>query len=118
MANPAKAKGTRWETEVVRYLISRGVPAYRVAQTGRLDVGDIHGVDPFVGQAKAYRDVLAGLREGLDGAREQAARVSPEALPVAFVKRPRRGTADGYAVVDLATFAEIIRRLHEAESRL
>ncbi|MFB9787929.1 hypothetical protein [Microbacterium testaceum] len=114
MSNPAKAKGTAHETAVVRYLNERGIPARRVAQTGALDVGDVHGIDPFVGQAKNYRDLPTALREGVDGAVVQAKRVSADALPVAFVKRPRKSAADVYAVMPLATFSEVLLRLEVA----
>jgi len=115
MASAAKAKGTRWESDLVKHLESYGIDARRVAQSGRLDVGDIHGIDPFVGQAKSYRDIVAGLREGLEGARVQAARVSPDAIPVAFVKRPGKGTGAGYAVLDVDTFARLLLRLRAQE---
>src|SRR5690606_40080826 len=48
MANPAKRKGTAFESAVRDYLNSEGIPARRVAQAGRYDEGDLHGVDPFI----------------------------------------------------------------------
>lgn len=114
MSSAAKRKGTAHESAIVRYLNDRGIPARRVAQTGALDVGDVHGIDPFVGQAKNYRDLATALRDGVDGAVVQAKRVSAGALPVAFVKRPRKGVADVYAVMPLSTFADVLLRLERA----
>lgn len=110
----AKAKGTRHESAIVGYLNERGIPARRVAQTGALDVGDVHGIDPFVGQAKNYANLADALRDGVDGAKVQAARVGADRLPVAFIKRPRKGAADTYAVMPLSTFADLFLRLEEA----
>lgn len=107
MANPAKSKGTRWETDLVRYLRDHGTAARRVAQSGQLDTGDIHGIEPFVGQAKAYRSVTDALRDGVAGANAQAPRAG-QPFGVAFVKRPGKGVAEGYAVMDVATFARVL----------
>ena len=113
MASANKRKGTEWESAVRDFLLSHGIPARRVAQTGQLDTGDIHGIDPFVGQAKNWATLAEALNEGLKGAKVQAARVHPDALPVVFVKRRGKGTADGYAVMDIATYARVNARLRE-----
>lgn len=59
MANPSKARGTRWESAIRDYL--NGVLEYhhpadwrlvkRAAQEGAKDVGDLH-MWPFIGEAK------------------------------------------------------------------
>ncbi|UVK59056.1 holliday junction resolvase [Microbacterium phage Cen1621] len=113
MANANKAKGTAWESAIVKLLNAAGIPARRVAQTGALDTGDIHGIDPFIGQAKNMLNLADALNQGLAGAKVQAARVNADALPVAFVKRRGKGTGDGYAVLDLATFARHLARHRE-----
>lgn len=41
MANPSKAKGTKGETRVVKYLESHGIKAERKALAGAMDQGDI-----------------------------------------------------------------------------
>lgn len=116
MANAAKRKGTSYESAVVKLLQEHGIPARRVAQTGALDVGDIHGIDPFVGQCKAYRDLTAALRDGVAGANVQATRAG-QPYGVAFVKRPGKPIADGYAVMDVATFARLLRELKDRPAR-
>ncbi|WDS51680.1 holliday junction resolvase [Microbacterium phage Barnstormer] len=107
MANAAKRKGTAYESAIVKELNAGGIPARRVAQTGALDLGDIHGIDPFVGQCKAYRDLASALRDGVAGANVQAMRAG-RPYGVAFIKRPGKPIADGYAVMDVATFTRLL----------
>ncbi len=107
VANAAKRKGTAYESAVVAFLQGRGIPARRVAQTGQLDTGDIHGIDPFAGQCKAYRNLTDAIRDGVAGANVQAPRAG-QPYGVAFIKRPGKAIADGYAVMDLATFAKLL----------
>lgn len=122
MSNPAKQKGTAWETALVRALAAYfggryGLAPRRVAQTGMLDTGDIHGISPFVAQAKNYRNLADGLREGVDGVEVQKVRAG-EPFGVAFVKRLRKPTGGGYAVLTVATFARVLLRLRRAEALL
>lgn len=122
MSNPAKAKGTAWETALVRALSAifegrHGLEPRRVAQSGQLDTGDLHGLSPFVGQAKNYRNLADGLREGVDGVELQKVRAG-EPFGVAFVKRIRKPTELGYAVTTVATWALLVLRLRRAEELL
>jgi len=122
VSNPAKAKGTAWESALVKSLGAifggrYGLAPRRVAQTGVLDTGDLHGISPFVGQAKAYRNLTDGLREGLDGAEVQSRRAG-EPFGVAFVKRVRKSTELGYAVLTVQTWARVVLRLRRAEELL
>lgn len=105
-----KQKGTRWESAVVAYLNSRGIRAYRPAQAGFKDVGDVHGVSPFILQCKDFRDVTAAVREGVDGATVQAANAG-ERYGVAVVKRARKGPADAYVVMRLEDWARLLMEL-------
>lgn len=118
----AKAKGTEWETRLVRALrrfFGRryGLHPYRPAQEGYLDVGDLHGLSPFVGQAKAWKNLASGLREGVAGAVVQAARAG-EAYGVAFLKKPYGAAGEGYAVLRVEDFARVLLRLRRAEELL
>lgn len=112
MSNPAKRKGTAFESEIVAFLKAQGIPAYRPAQTGRFDVGDVHGVSPFVIQAKNYKDTVTALREGLDGVQLQV-RNAGETYGVAVIKRTRKPAADAYAVMRLEDLAALILQLRE-----
>ncbi|WP_051039673.1 hypothetical protein [Microbacterium sp. B24] len=116
MASPSKAKGTRWESDLVKHFTAAGIPARRVAQSGALDVGDLHGIEPFVGQAKSYRDMVAAFRDGVAGANVQARRAG-HPFGVAFVKRPGKGTADGYAVMDVETYTRVLQHIRDADAR-
>jgi hypothetical protein len=118
----AKQKGTKWETDLVRYLGGLfggrfGLAPRRVAQEGFNDTGDLHGISPFIGQAKNYKSWEAAIRLGLDGAEAQRVRAG-EPYGVAFVKRVRRPVGAGYAVMTVATFARLLLRLRRAESYL
>lgn len=115
--NAAKAKGTRWETALVNFLRSVGIAAYRPAQEGFRDVGDLHGLAPFIGQAKDYRSWQDAIREGLDGAEKQK-RHAGQPYGVAFVKRARRPAGAAYAVTTVATWARVLLRLRRAEELL
>jgi hypothetical protein len=122
MSNPNKQKGTAYESALVRTLAAFWSGAYglaprRVAQAGALDTGDLHGLSPYIAQAKNYRDIVAGLREGLEGAEVQKVRAG-EPYGVAFVKRPRQPTGRGYAVQTVETWARVLLRLRRAEALL
>lgn len=110
------AKGTRWESAVRDYLNeTHGFRVYRPRPDGFRDSGDLHGLSPFVGQCKDWRDVTGAVREGLDGAQRQKAHAGEE-FGVAFVKRARKPVAEGYAVLRIEDFAEILARLRTAEA--
>lgn len=111
------AKGTAWETALVNALAVFGIKAYRPRAQGAKDVGDIHGLSPFVGQAKNWASWEAAIREGLDGAVKQAGHAG-ELYGVAFVKRARASTERGYAVMDVRTWALMLARVRAAEEIL
>lgn len=115
MSNPQKAKGTRWETAVVRFLRDAGIYAYKPRQEGWKDVGDIHA-PPFTLQAKDWKDVLGALREGTDGARVQRVNAG---LPfgAAVIKRARRPVEDAYVVIRLGDLPDLIRAVIAGEQR-
>lgn len=122
MSNAAKRKGTAWESALVAYLAAvfagrHGLAPRRVAQSGALDTGDLHGISPFVAQAKSYANLADGLRLGLEGAEIQRVRAG-EDYGVAFVKRVRKPVALGYAVTTIATWARLVLRLRSAETLL
>lgn len=115
MSNPNKTKGTRWESALVIALKAFGVTAYKPRQAGAKDVGDLHGLSPFIGQAKDWLSWESAIREGLDGAEKQKIHAG-EPFGVAFVKRARRGPDQGYAVMTVETWARLLVRLRAAEA--
>lgn len=118
----AKDKGTGWERDLSRslraFFVGRfGLAPFRPVQEGHTDVGDLHGLGPYVAQAKAWSSWEAAIREGLDGAERQR-KAAGRAYGVAFVKRVRRSVGDGYAVQTVATWARVLVRLLRAEALL
>jgi hypothetical protein len=118
----AKAKGTAWETALVKALSGfwqgrHGLAPRRVAQEGFKDSGDLHGLTPFVAQAKNYKSWEDAIRLGLDGVEKQKVHAG-EPFGVVFVKRIRKSVGEGYAVTNVATFARLLLRLRRAESLL
>lgn len=116
MPNANKRKGTKWESDVVRYLKEHGLPdAHRVAQTGRDDSGDIHGVAPFILQAKDWANLADALRNGVEGAHRQAA-VAGVPFGAAVIKRRGKGAQGAYVAMDMPTFVHVVRALRRAGS--
>ena len=115
MSSANKRKGTRWESAVRDWFLARRQKAHRPAQTGALDVGDVHVDGMFVIQAKDAGQ--ARYSEWVQSAKDQAANAG---MPFGVVvhKRRQRGTADAYVVTDLDTFGSIMRRLAIAEDFL
>lgn len=111
MSNPRKAKGTKWETEIKGFanrVLGARAKVYRPAQEGFADTGDLHGVSPFVIQAKNWKDLVGALRVGVDGAVKQA-RAAGERWGVAVIKRHRRPVGEAYAVMRLVDWLEFYR---------
>lgn len=108
-------KGTRWESAIVAYLNDAGVRAYRPAQSGFKDTGDVHGVSPFIIQAKDWRDTVTALREGVDGAVIQAEHAG-ERYGVAVIKRARKGPGEAYAVMRLEDWARLLLELRGGDA--
>lgn len=116
MANANKAKGTRWESDVVRYLRENGFrQARRAAQEGRKDVGDIH-VRDFALQAKAYTNVAEGVRAGVERVAEQRDNAGL-AYAAAVIKRPRKNVREGLVVMTLHEFVRLLKAFYAALDR-
>lgn len=114
MTSPAKAKGTRWETAIERFLEAVGLRPVKPRQAGFEDLGDVQAW-PFVIQAKDWKSWEAAIREGLDGAVRQAENVNSRRpgsgwIGVAVVKRARRPVGDAYAVMRLSDLTRLTRR--------
>ncbi|MGW3177737.1 hypothetical protein ACWDD9_00540 [Kitasatospora sp. NPDC001119] len=132
MVNRAKAKGTAWESAVADYL-NEQLGQYREfwkdgdravrwkdplnpdnvrrnVQEGVNDIGDL-GVRPFAGECKAEKsfDLASYVRQA-----ETEAKNAGQPFGVAYVKKPRAKTEDGYAVTSIRTHAAIVKALREA----
>jgi hypothetical protein len=110
VTSPQKRKGNAWELAVRRFLRERGIDAFKPYEEGHDDAGDVHGVDPFILQAKNYTNRTDAIREGLDGAEKQK-RVAGVRWGAAVVKRVRRDAGEAYVVMTLSTFVEVLLAL-------
>lgn len=103
----ARGKGTRWETKIVDYLRTNGVPhAERRAMNGAQDRGDIAGVPGVCIEAKNAARVELGA--WLDEA-ETERRNDGAALAVVWHHRRGKGSpADAYVTMTGATLVQLL----------
>lgn len=108
-----KAKGTRWETEVCRYMREAlgDDRIERRALHGSRDMGDLYGIAAHgfsgVAECKAHATVTAAL---VDAWREQTSveRVNAGAdFALLVVKNPRHPTGEAHVHVTLRDLARI-----------
>jgi Holliday junction resolvase len=110
MANPSKRKGTAWERAVQDYLNEAGVWTRRMPPSGSKDVGDLQAEDRdgdlFIVECKATKaiDLAGAVKEAQVEAENAGATYG-----VAAIKRRQKGVAEGYVVMTLADFAELVR---------
>lgn len=107
MANRSKAKGTGWESAIVTYLRDRGWPhAERRTLSGANDRGDIAGIVGVVVEAKACKshDLAGWLTE----ANREAANDGADLGVVWAKRRGFTSPANGYVLMDGATFTELL----------
>jgi len=117
MGNTHKAKGTAFETLVVKFLRGRGFnKAYRPATKGGYDTGDINGVTSSRRQAvfQCKNQRKFALSEWLDATVEQANQeeVGRNALPILVVKRPgvgEKSLGDTYAILRLEDLSSLLK---------
>lgn len=106
--NRNQARGTAWETAIVRYLVESGWPhAERRSRAGAHDRGDIAGVVGVCIEAKNEARVTLAqyIQETLT---EQAN--ARAAVGAAWVKRRGKTSAgDGYVILTGAQFVELLR---------
>lgn len=113
MANPNKARGTRWEVAVASFLRERGfTEVFRLAPAGEHDAGDIGGLPDW---ALECRDRKAfNLAENIQDANKRTVHKNCK-FGVAVLKKRGSQTANGYVVMDLNTFADVLSALAEKE---
>ena len=108
MSNPSKQKGTKWETETLE-LIKRLYPdAIRSPAWGSEDRVDLHGTGPFTIECKAVKSF--NLSQFIEEAKVEAKNAGKE-FPVVFLKRPRKSTAEGYAIMEIGTYINLIEKI-------
>ena len=115
--NPAKAKGTAWESALVQAFRDEFGNCERLALAGANDEGDLwfhHEGIPYVIEAKAERAMT--LSSYVREAYEEAAHWS-KARPdwptpgwAAIIKRRQHGVKAAYVVMDLTQFVSLVKR--------
>lgn len=113
----AKQKGTAWETECSRYLSKyifgdeRAPSGFaRLPLAGNRDVGDIgsHYFRDFIFECKNRKDALSSLSEIMRETEQE--RVNADAkFGAALVKRRNFGTGGAYVVLEMHTFAQLLK---------
>lgn len=105
MSNPAKQKGTSFETAVVTYLREHDITARRNALTGSQDSGDIL-VGPWTLEAKNRKVYAFGV--AVDEAKAEAAHAGTPRY-AAVIKRNGKGdVARAFVVMELEQFAAVL----------
>ena len=107
MTNPNKAKGSQWERDIVGYLQAHGFPyAERRFGAGQQnDKGDILGIPGVTIEAKNHAKFA--LSDWLAQAETERVNAGNK-HGVVVVKRRGRATKEGYVVMTLETFVEIV----------
>lgn len=105
MANPSKAKGSKWERDVCDYLTEKGLFAERIPAGATLDRGDIF-VPRWTIECKAQNALSLGawMAETLA---EQANRNTPFHL-LSVKRRGYGGVADAFALMSMAQAATLM----------
>lgn len=117
MSNPAKQKGTSFETAIKRYLNNKGFKkAERTSLKGGEDTGDINGIQntkterKLAIQCKNQRKL--SLSGWLDDTVSQAYKLEEGSLPALVVKRAGKGDkalGDTYVVMRLDDFVTLLK---------
>lgn len=121
---PSKAKGTAWETAIVRYLTDSGLPAVRKVLGGRFDKADLEvpSVPGIVIEAKNRRvrsqegkapSEKSALGEWVDEAVQEAKNAG---VPVGVVwhhRYLRSSPGDGYVTMQGDHFVVLMLALKE-----
>ena len=109
MANPSKAKGSRFEVAVRDWLAHRGVRVVRNPPAGTKDVGDLTvwdaDGDAWCLELKATKslDLASGMRE----LKAEKLNAGTE-FGVCVFKKRNAPIADAYVVMSLDDFASIV----------
>lgn len=109
MANPSGAKGTKWETAVVQFLVECGLRAKRKARHGAFDKADIEVPqleDLLVIEAKNWK--TAGLAGWIDETLKEAENAGVP-IGACWHHRPRQGSPGrGYVTMQGDHFAALL----------
>lgn len=108
MVNKSKAKGTGWETAIVRYLLAEGLAgAERRALYGTDDRGDIAGLIDWVISAKNCKATT--LAKWVDDVQLQQANAGASNSAVWHHRRGRASPADAFVTITGSQFTRLLR---------
>jgi len=100
--------GTRWETQVVKYLQEQGWPhAERRALNGNKDKGDISGVIGTVIECKAAGRIA--LAEWVKEMETEQKNANAEIAALWLKRRGKTSAGDGYVVLTGSMFTKLLR---------
>ena len=111
MSNPNKARGTRWEVAVAAFLRAAGfTEVFRLAPGGEHDAGDIGGLPDWALECRdrARIDLAGDVRDAELRAVKKGCRYG-----AAVIKKRGSPTADGYVVMSLVLFTEVLEALED-----
>lgn len=108
MANQSKAKGTRFETDIVNHLNNNGFPhAERRALNGAVDRGDITGIPGIVIEAKATRELQTA--EFLRQAETERANADAD-YGIVVWKRRQQPTGQAACIITLDALTRLLKQ--------
>jgi hypothetical protein len=103
--------GQRFERDLELAFRQAGIRALRPRQSREVDIGDLHVGDDVVVQAKAWRNLAQGVREGLAGVAAQKRRAH-RPIGVAIVKKPEAPILDAVVAMPLRDFIKLLESRH------
>lgn len=116
-----RRKGATWESQCADLLNEEAVfgqragGVFRAPRWGAVDKGDLVNTGDFCIEAKNTKSLdLAQFMDETEVERLNAGRQ----FGVCFVKRRNRSTADGYAVMALGNFLELVKEFYEMRREL
>ena len=110
MSTPAKRKGSQYERDVVKWLISMGYPcAERAYGAGRHDdVGDIDGIDGVVIECKNEKKFnIPGYLQELE---DEMINADAETGVVLIKKRGTSNISESYAVMPAELWVNLLKQ--------
>ena len=112
MPNPSKAKGDRWERELVKFLRDSGFPqAARLRQTGVADEGDLTIGSPLWAlEAKDDRSLSPAAMVAQADAEAVAAN---KPFGVVLRKSPQRPVSEAVVMMSMKTWVRLVRFLED-----
>lgn len=106
--NASKIKGTKWESEIVRYLIASGWPhVERRTLNGAQDRGDIAGIPGVVIEAK--NENRMSLSSWVDEAEEEGLNARADVTAVWAHRKGRGSAGQGYVITTGEQFVELLK---------